>query len=185
MTSLHKRVIESHLLYQQNPCLSGCTLPLHPLLPGWGRAELRCPLPSPWVRLYIPLSLLSEGLLTLSICHALPLAHSSCFCFFPPASCPGGGSEAAPHPWEVQTAKKTKNNPQNHPMGGGGSSVGGGDGGRWGSARGREAGALACHRHGGRRKRRSRAFPPVTQRFAGRAASGKFLFESFPLQRQE
>lgn len=138
MTSLHKRVIESHLLYQQNPCLSGCTLPLHPLLPGWGRAELRCPLPSPWVRLYIPLSLLSEGLLTLSICHALPLAHSSCFCFFPPASLPRGwgDSEAAPHPWEVQTEKKKQNqNPKNKPHGWRGSSVGGGDGRRWGSAR--------------------------------------------------
>jgi len=92
VTSLHKRVIESHLLYQQNPCLPGCTLPLHPSLPGWGgRAALPAPLPlgSP-SRLPLPLaprgssrfpSVTLSRLLTLPP-FAFPTRH--------PGSCPGG-----------------------------------------------------------------------------------------------
>lgn len=74
-----------------------------------------------------------------------------------------GGSDAAPYAWEMQTEETWVG--VHHGWG------------RWlvvGVCTGQEAGEC-------RRKRRSQAFPLVTQQLAGRAASGKFLFESFPL----
>lgn len=163
MTSLHKRVIESHLLYQQNPCLPGCTLPLHPPLPGWGEPPLGLPLLLPLLFAFpsSPRGSSHFPYVTFSLLLTLP---AFAFSTHHPGS-GQGGAQRLPHALGRCKSKRTWV---------GGSCVGGGNGGRWVV---RRVGRRGCRR----RKRRSQAFPPVTRRLAGRAASGKFLFESFPL----